>query len=97
LNSCGSRHGAVVGYCEHGNETPGFIKPGISSLAENIFVYVRLRRGGYDVPEMNYCKRTCIRAAYSPSSATHSAQRCCHCWKHFSESCCGISFSTVVI
>jgi hypothetical protein len=53
--------------------------------------------------EWFYCKpHTCILTAYwegspskcSPWVAMHLAQRCCHCWKHFWESCCVISFST---
>jgi len=31
-----------------------------------------------------------------PLTIPLEAQRWCHCWKHVSNSCCGISFSTVV-
>jgi hypothetical protein len=33
---------------------------------------------------------------YSPWAAMHLAQRCCHCWKYFWNSCCGITFSAIV-
>jgi len=49
--------------------------------------------------ELFYCKHTCILTAYweglslkySPWSVVHLAQQCCHCWKHFWNSCCGIA------
>jgi hypothetical protein len=52
--------------------------------------------------EWFYCKpHACILTAYregsltkySPSAAMHLAQRCCHCWKHFWNFCCGIALS----
>jgi len=33
---------------------------------------------------------------YSPWAAMNLAKRCCHCWKYFWNSCCGIIFSAVV-
>jgi hypothetical protein len=55
-------------------------------------------------PEWFYFKHTCVLTAYwegspskySPSVAMHSAQRCCHCWKHFWNSSCGMTFSAVL-
>jgi hypothetical protein len=50
-------------------------------------------------PEWLYCKRTCILRTYweeSPSAAMHLYQWCCHCWKYFWNSWCGIAFSGVV-
>jgi hypothetical protein len=41
-----------------------------------------------------YWKR--LPSKYSPRAATHLAQRCCHCWKYFWNSCCGTAFSAVV-
>jgi len=32
---------------------------------------------------------------FSPWAAMHLAQWCCHCWKHFWNSCCGIGISAV--
>jgi hypothetical protein len=55
--------------------------------------------------EWFYCKpHTCMLTAYwegspskhSPWTAMHLSQRCCHCWKHFWNSCCGTAFSAVV-
>jgi hypothetical protein len=54
--------------------------------------------------EWFYCKHISIltvywdgsRSNYSPWTAVHIAQRCCHFWKHFWNSCCGIAFFTVV-
>jgi hypothetical protein len=58
----------------------------------------------YEVPRMILLPHTCIRTAYwegslskhSPWAAMHLEQGCCHCWKHFWNSCCGIVFSAVV-
>jgi hypothetical protein len=57
------------------------------------------------LPEWFYCKpHTCILTTYweespskySPWAAMHLAQWCCHCWKHFWNSCCEITFSAIV-
>jgi len=50
------------------------------------------------------CKHTCVctvywedsSSKYSLWAAMHLAQWCCHCWKHFWNSCCGIAFSAIV-
>jgi hypothetical protein len=54
--------------------------------------------------ELFYCKNSCILKAYwegSPSkyppwAAVQLAQRSCHCWKHFWNSSCWMSFSVHV-
>jgi hypothetical protein len=56
-------------------------------------------------PELFYWKHTRTLPAYwvvSPSkyppwAAMKLAQRRCHCWTHFWNSCCGVTFSVVVL
>jgi hypothetical protein len=33
---------------------------------------------------------------YSPWATVHLVEQCCHCWKHFWNSCCRIAFSAVI-
>jgi hypothetical protein len=64
----------------------------------------RLQDVAVKFPEWFYCKHTCILTVYwegsslkySPWAARHWALWCCHCWKHFWNSCHGIASSAII-
>jgi hypothetical protein len=85
---------------------PFFLKINYNKKIKSFTYNIKLKKISVTVKfsEWFYYKHTCILRAYwevSPSkywpwAAMHLVQRCCLCWKHFWNSCCGIAFSDVV-